>query len=95
MTKAKKLKRFRSNVQKNLFRVPISITKEMEVWLQALSNEMKVSGGYKLPRSYVIRSILTAVMKLDVDISDVKSESELTKRFLEAIRECKECKSGS
>jgi len=92
MAKAKKTKRFRSDVQKNLFRVPISVTKEMETWLQGLSNEMKASGGYKLPKSYVVRSILNAVMKLDLDVSNVKTESELIKRFLKAIKECKKCK---
>lgn len=78
--------RFRSDVKKDLFRVPISITKEMEIWLQDLSNRMKASGGYKLPKSYVIRSLLDAAMKLKIDIAGVKTEDELKKRILEAIR---------
>lgn len=78
--------RFRSEVPKGLFRVPISITKEMEGWLQDLSNEMKSSGGYKLPKSYIIRALLEAAMTLKIDVSKVKTEEELVKRIKEAIK---------
>jgi hypothetical protein len=89
MVQKKAAGRFRSEVRKDLFRVPISISKDMESWLQRLSNEMKASGGYKLPKSYVLRSLLSAVMELKVDVSGVKTEEELEKRFLEAIRNYK------
>jgi len=81
--------RFRSDVSKDLFRVPISITKEMESWLQEFSNTMKVTGGYKLPKSYVIRSLLDAIMKLKIDAQGVKTEGELVKRILRAIKKYK------
>jgi len=74
--------RFRSEVPKGLFRVPISIRKDMEFWLQDLSNKMKASGGYKLPKSYIIRALLDAMKRLDIDISGVKTEDELAKRIL-------------
>lgn len=78
--------RFRSEVPKGLFRVPISITKEMESWLQKLSNEMKSTGGYKLPKSYIIRALLDAAMSLKIDVSEVKTEDELVKRIIAAIK---------
>jgi len=81
--------RFRSEVRKDLFRIPVSITKDMESWLQRLSNDMKASGGYKLPKSYVLRSLLNAVMELKIDVSGVRTEEELEKRFLKAIRDYK------
>ena len=81
--------RFRSDVSKDLFRVPISITKEMESWLQEFSNNMKAAGGYKLPKSYVIRSLLDAIMKLRIDAQGVKTEEELVKRILRAIKKYK------
>lgn len=89
MQKSHSPSRFRSEVRKDLFRVPISITKDMESWLQRLSNDMKASGGYKLPKSYVLRSLLSAIMELKVDVSGVKTEEELEKRFLKAIRSYK------
>lgn len=81
--------RFRSDVSKDLFRVPISITIEMESWLQKLSNTMKITGGYKLPKSYVIRSLLGAMMKLKIDVQGVKTEEELARRIIKAIKEYK------
>ena len=81
--------RFRSDVSKDLFRVPISITKEMESWLQEFSNAMKVTGGYKLPKSYVVRSLLGAIMKLKIDARGVRTEGELAKRILSAIKKYK------
>ena len=83
------MSRFRSEVPKGLFRVPISITKEMESWLQDLSSRMKSSGGYKLPKSYIIRALLDAVRNLKIDVSEVKTEDELVKRILNAIRHYK------
>ncbi|MFA5320257.1 MAG: hypothetical protein WBE75_05690 [Candidatus Omnitrophota bacterium] len=81
--------RFRSEVPKGLFRVPIAITKEMESWLQKLSSEMKSSGGYKLPKSYIIRALLDAAMTLDPDVSGVKTEGDLAKRIAAAIKKKK------
>ena len=83
------MSRFRSEVPKGLFRVPISITKEMDSWLQDLSSRMKSSGGYKLPKSYIIRALLDAAMSLKIDISGVKTEEELAKRIFNAIKHYK------
>ena len=54
--------RFRSEVPKNLFRVPLSLSKDMEDWLDELRKTMHQSGGYKLPRSYILRGLITAAM---------------------------------
>ena len=80
------MSRFRSEVPKGLFRIPISITKGMDFWLQKLSSEMKSSGGYKLPKSYIIRALLDAAMSLRIDVSGVKTEEELIERILKAIK---------
>ena len=89
MIQKKAVGRFRSEVRKDLFRIPISITKDMASWLQGLSNTMKATGGYKLPKSYVLRSLLNAAMELGIDVSGVKTEEELEKRFLGAIKRYK------
>lgn len=81
--------RFRSEVPKGLFRVPISISREMEDWLNDLSKQMKSSGGYKLPKSYIVRALLDAAMKLKIDVSGVKTEAELVKRIQTAIKQYK------
>lgn len=80
------MKRFRSEVPKGLFRIPIAITKDTEAWLQRLSAQMKSSGGYKLPKSYIIRALLTAAMKLNINVTGIKTEEELRSRILAAIK---------
>jgi len=79
------MSKFRSEVPKGLFRVPISITGDTEAWLQGLSNQMKSTGGYKLPKSYIIRALLDAIRTLKIDVSGVKTEAELARRILDAI----------
>jgi len=81
--------RFRSDVEKGLNRVPITVTKEMEEWLHRLSLQMKASGGNKLPKSYIIRSLLNAVMKLKIDTKGIKTEKELTQNITEAMKKFK------
>lgn len=85
----KKLGRFRSDVKKGLFQTTFSIARDTESWFQSLSNEMKATGGYKLPKSFILRSMLNAMKKLKVDVSGVKTEEELELRFLEAIKQFK------
>lgn len=83
------MSRFRSEVRKNLFRIPISITKDMDEWLHNLSRTMKASGGYKMPRSYIIRALLDAIMNLDIDLTEIKTEEELESRIMSAIKKYK------
>lgn len=47
---------------------------------------MKATGGYKLPKSYVIRSMINALMKLKINVSGVKSEKDLEEKIVEAIK---------
>ena len=54
---------------------------------------MKSTGGYKLPKSYVIRGLLEAAMEVDnklkIDVAGVKTEDEFTKRMLNATKRYK------
>lgn len=59
----------------------------MDAWLQDLSSRMKSSGGYKLPKSYIIRALLDAAMHLKIDVSGVKTEKELVERIKKAIKQ--------
>lgn len=79
-------KRFRSDIEKNLFRVPIFLDKRTHDWLYNLSILMKINGGYKLPKSYIIRSLVNAFMRLKVNFKDIKSDTDLEKRILQSLR---------
>lgn len=78
-------KRFRSDVEKNLFRIPIILDKDTYNWFHNLSISMKISGGYKLPKSYIIRSLVNTVMRLNVNLKNIKTEADLEKRVLQSL----------
>ena len=52
-----------------------------------LSISMKISGGYKLPKSYIIRSLVNAFMRLKIDFKNIKTETDLEKRIFQSLRE--------
>ena len=64
-------KRFRADVEKNLFRIPILLDKDVNDWLYSLSISMKITGGYKLPKSYIIRSLINAFMRLKINFKNI------------------------
>ncbi len=80
-------KRFRSDVEKNLFRIPIFLDKKTNDWFYNLSISMKINGGYKLPKSYIIRSLVNAFMRLKINLKNVKTKIDLEKRILQSLNE--------
>lgn len=85
----KQISRFRSDVEKNLLRVPITINRGQDEWLDRLRKGMQQSGGYKLPRSYIIRALLGAAMELNIDVRGIKTEQKLRDKIREAIKKYK------
>jgi len=47
---------------------------------------MKKNGGYKLPRSYIIRALINACMKLDINVKGVKTEKDMEERIIKGHR---------
>ena len=82
----KDYKRFRSEVRKGLHKVTITIPDEALDWFYKLSKMMKKKKGYKLPRSYIIRSLINVCMKLDINVEGVRTEKDLEERILRAIK---------
>jgi len=82
----KNYKRFRSDVEKDLHRIYITISPEAINWFHEIGIKMKKSKGYKLPRSYIIRALVDICMKLDIRVEGIKTEKELGKRVLEAVK---------
>lgn len=79
-------KRFRADVEKNLFRVPISLDKGTHDWLYNLGISMKMNGGYKLPKSYIIRGLINAFVRLKINFKNTKTEADLEMRILQSLR---------
>ena len=87
---SKKTKRFRGEVDRSkYFRFPLTLPESMDTWLHNLGTQMKAQGGLKMPKSYIIRSIIRTLMKLDVDISGVKTEEEMEELIIEAMKRFK------
>jgi len=82
----KDYKRFRSEVEKGLHKVTITISDEALDWFHELRKAMKKNGGYRLPRSYIIRALINVCMKLDIDVKGVKTEKDLEEKI---VRACK------
>ncbi|MEW6088496.1 MAG: hypothetical protein AB1498_09370 [bacterium] len=85
MEKRTVYKRFRGNVRKDLIRIPVTITPEIDDWLENLRSTMRRSGGYRLPKSYILRAILDAMMDLKIDVMGIKEEKDLRVRVSEAV----------
>jgi len=82
----KNYKRFRSEVEKGLRKVTITISDGALDWFHELSRTMKNRRGYKLPRSYIIRALINVFMRLDINVGGVRTEKDLEERISQAIK---------
>ncbi len=67
-------------------RVNLTLPDKLDRVLQELGNDARATGGYKLPKTMIMRALVRLLMKLDVDPSGVKTEEELLERILQATK---------
>ncbi len=67
-------------------RVNLTLPDELDRVLQELGNDARATGGYKLPKTMIMRALVRLLMRLDVDPSGVKTEDELLERILQATK---------
>ncbi len=67
-------------------RVNLTLPDELDRVLQEFGNDARATGGYKLPKTMIMRALVRLLMKLDVDPSGVKTEEELLERILQATK---------
>jgi hypothetical protein len=67
-------------------RVNLTLPDELDRVLQKLGNDARATGGYKIPKTMIMRALIRVLMALDIDPSGVKSEDEFFDRVLEAIK---------
>ena len=72
--------------KQDYFRVPITMPSNMVSFLENLGIECRKSGGHKIANTMIVRSAITLLMDLDMDISGIKSEEELVDRIKEAAK---------
>ena len=66
-------------------RVNLTLPDELDRVLQELGNDARATGGYKLPKTMIMRALVRLLMTLDVDPSGIKTEDELLQRLVQAI----------
>ncbi len=68
------------------WRLQLTLPKQMDLFLSRLGERSKESGGFKMRKTQVIRSLIALLMDLKVDVSGVTTEKELKERILEAMK---------
>ena len=71
------------------FKVHVPMNAELTKWLENLGIDAREQGGFRIPKTAIIKACIRAVMKYDIDLSKVKTEEELVKRIEKAIGDSK------
>lgn len=64
----------------------VALDKRHICFLDELSKKSKFSGGRKLSRTSILRAIIKTATKLNIDVTEVRSERTLKGRILDAFR---------
>ena len=67
-------------------RVNLTLPDELDRVLQKLGSDARATGGYKIPKTMIMRALIRVLMTLDIDPSGVKTEDEFLDRVLNAIK---------
>lgn len=75
-----------SQLKSEYIRVNLTLPDELDRVLQELGNDARAAGGYKLPKTMIMRALIRLLMTLDIDPSGVKTEEELLERITQATK---------
>ncbi len=68
------------------YRAELTLPEALDKFLVEFGEESKRTGGYKLPKTEIIRALIRVLIKLNVDVDGVKDEDELVERIMQAIK---------
>ena len=74
------------DLKSEYIRVNLTLPDELDRVLQEPGNDSRATGGYKLPKTMIMRALVRFLMTLDVDPTGIKTEDELLERILKATR---------
>lgn len=63
----------------------IGLTKKQICYLDGISKNCKFSGGRKMSRLAIMRSLLLACKDVEIDLKSIRSEKELYEKVLAAL----------
>lgn len=69
-------------LKSDYIRVNLTLPDELDRVLQDIGSDARAAGGYKLPKTMIMRALVRLLKTLDFDLSDVKTEDELLERIL-------------
>jgi hypothetical protein len=67
-------------------RLNLTLPDELDRMLQEFGSDARAAGGYKIPKTTIIRALIRLLMTLEVDLSGVRTEEDLLRSLLLAIR---------
>ena len=77
------------DAKSDYIRVNLTLPDDLDRVLQKVGNDARASGGYKIPKTLIMRALVRLLMELNVDPSGVKTEEEFLDRILEAVKKKK------
>ena len=69
----------------NYIRLNLTLPDELDRMLQEFGSDARAAGGYKIPKTMIIRALIRLLMTLEVDLNDVRTEEDLLRSLLLAI----------
>jgi len=74
------------NMKKNeVFKVHVPMNAELTKWLENIGIDAREQGGFRIPKTTIIKACIRTIMKYDIDLRKVKTEEDLVKRIEKAI----------
>lgn len=68
------------------FRINMTLPHSLDIYLEQVGSYSKATGGFKLPKTLIIRSLIRFMQKTGIDCAGMKTEEELENKLLELIK---------
>ena len=69
----------------NYIRLNLTLPDELDRMLQEFGSDARAAGGYKIPKTMIIRALIRLLMTLEVDLNGVRTEEDLLRSLLLSI----------
>lgn len=70
--------------------VNVTLSDELDEFLQNVGTEVRKSGGYKLPKTLILRGLARVLQEMvaakKIDLCEVKTEEDFVERLRQAMR---------
>lgn len=86
MPKLPRAKALSSIPKSRYFRINLTLPDALDRFLEEVGIEAKAGGGYKLPKTMILRALVRLMAELDVDVDGVRTEEELLDRLVAAVK---------